>query len=82
MIQEDRELLESALGRAVHLLSAGEVFRQGYLSTSVAVCGEPVTSAADSEEDPSYCPDCVREALRWCAQPGAGECGHLGGPRQ
>jgi hypothetical protein len=73
--REDRELPESALGRTVHLLPAGEVFRQGYPATSVAVCGEPVTSGADSEEDPSYCPDCVREALRWCAQLGAGEYG-------
>ncbi|MGH3823349.1 MAG: hypothetical protein ACRDRA_11055 [Pseudonocardiaceae bacterium] len=66
-------------GRAVHLLPAGEVSRQGCPSTSVAVCGEPVTSGSDSEDDPSYCPDCVREALRWCAQPGAGACGHPGG---
>jgi hypothetical protein len=57
-----------ALGRAVHLLPAGEHFRQGYRSTPVAVCGEPVTSGADGEDDPHYCPDCVREAIRWCAQ--------------
>jgi hypothetical protein len=49
----------------VHLVSAGEVTR-GW-STSVAVCGEVVTGGLDSEEDPSYCPGCVREALRWCA---------------
>lgn len=68
-------------GRAVHLLPAGEVFRQGYPNTFVTVCGEPVMNAPDSEEeDPSFCPKCVRVALRWCAQPGAGECGHLGGP--
>jgi hypothetical protein len=35
----------------------------------VAVCGELVTSGAGKEEDPRYCPDCVREAIRWCAQP-------------
>jgi hypothetical protein len=72
----------SALGRASHLLAAGELFRQGYLGTSVAVYGEPVTSGPDSEDDPSYCPDCVREVLRWCAQSGAGESGHSGGPRR
>lgn len=59
----------SALGRAVHLLPAGELFEQGYPSTPVAVCGEPVTSAPEGEDEPGYCPDCVREAVRWCAQP-------------
>ena len=54
----------------VHLLPLGELFRQGYgASTSVAVCGELVTSVASSDEDPRYCPDCVREAIRWNAQP-------------
>lgn len=67
----------SALDRAVHLLPAGEVFRQGYGSTSVAVCGELVTRETDTENDPHYCPECVRAALRWCAQPVAGE----GAPR-
>jgi hypothetical protein len=57
-------------GSAVHLLAAGELFRQGYGgSTPVAVCGEPVGSGAGDAEDPRYCPDCVREAIRWCAQP-------------
>jgi hypothetical protein len=56
-----------ALARAVHLLSAEELFQQGYGSTPVAVCGEPVTSAPDSEDDPRYCPDCVRAAIRWSA---------------
>ncbi|MGH3824146.1 MAG: hypothetical protein ACRDRA_15150 [Pseudonocardiaceae bacterium] len=70
-------------GRAVHLLTAGEAFRQGYPSTSVAVCGELVTSGPDGENDPRYCPECVRAALRWCAEPGAGECGHHpGGSRR
>lgn len=78
----DRELPASTLGRTVHLLPAGEVFRQGYPTTSVAVCGEPMTSAADSEEDPGYCPECVAEALRRCAQPGADECGYPGGARR
>jgi hypothetical protein len=63
--------------RSVHLLSADELFRRDYpASTGVAVCGELVTSGPDSEEDPHYCGDCVREALRWCALPGVGErCG-------
>jgi hypothetical protein len=34
-----------------------------------------VTSGPDSEEDPSYCPECVHEALPWCAQPMAGDHG-------
>jgi hypothetical protein len=55
--------------RSVHLLSAGEVFREGYPTTSVAVCGEPVTSGLDSDEDPRYCPQCVRAAQQWCAPP-------------
>ena len=59
--------------RAVHLLPAGEAFRQGYPSTSVAVCGEPVTSAPESEMDPPYCLAYVRAAIRWCAQPGAAD---------
>jgi hypothetical protein len=54
----------------VHLLPMGELFRQGYgESTSVAVCGELVTSGVSGDEDPRYCPDCVREAIRWNAQP-------------
>lgn len=58
------------LGDAVHLLAAGELFRQGYgANTAVAVCGKLVTSGADGNEDPDYCPDCVREAIRRSAQP-------------
>jgi hypothetical protein len=56
--------------RAVHLLPAGEVFTQGYPNTPVAVCGEPVTSGPDSDEEPRYCPECVSAALRRCAQRG------------
>lgn len=63
----------NTLGRAVHLLPAGELFRHGYGSTPVAVCGELVTSGADGQEDSGYCPDCVRAAIRWSAQPWAGE---------
>lgn len=63
-----------ALGRAVHLLPADEVFRQGYgSSTLVAACGEPVSSEPNGPEDPSYCLECVRAALRWCAQPVAAD---------
>ena len=82
MIRDYPELPESALGRTVHLFPAGELFRQDYSGTFVAVCGEPVTSGPDSQENPSYCPDCVREALRWCAQPGADESEHSGSPRR
>jgi hypothetical protein len=52
---------------ATHLLPAGEHVQRGYLSTPVAVCGEPVTSSPDTGDDPHHCGDCVREALRWCA---------------
>lgn len=72
----------STLGRAIHLLPASELSRQGYSGTSVAVCGEPVTSGPDNEEDPSYCPDSMSEVLRWCAQPGAGEPEHSEGPHR
>lgn len=63
----------NALGRAVHLLAAGEMFWQGYPCTPVAVCGEPVTNGPDSEEEPTYCPECVRAAVQWCAQPMASD---------
>ncbi len=54
-----------ALG-VVPLLAAGELFQQGYGSMSaVAVCGELVTEETDGEEDPCYCPQCVRAAIRW-----------------
>lgn len=38
----------------------------------MAVCGELVSNGSngmDGEQDPSYCPDCVRAAIRWCVQP-------------
>jgi hypothetical protein len=61
----------SALGRAVHLLPAGELFKQSYPDTPVAVCGALVTSGPDGDEvEPSYCPEWVSAALRWIAWPG------------
>jgi hypothetical protein len=48
-------------------MPAGEV-SWGW-STSVAVCGELVTSAASSGDDEHYRVECVHEALRWCARP-------------
>jgi hypothetical protein len=64
-------VMSDRVGRAVHLLPAGELFEQGYPNTSVAVCGEPVTSRPDGDEvDPSYCPEWVRAALRRIARPG------------
>lgn len=62
----------TALGRAVHLLAAGEMFRRGYPCTPVAVCGEPLTSEPECEDDPIYCPDCVRAAIQGCARPVGG----------
>lgn len=60
------------LGRAVHLLPAGEAFLQGYPSTSVAVCGEPVTGGPDGDEvDLRYCADCSRAVMQRTARPGA-----------
>ncbi|MGH3974080.1 MAG: hypothetical protein ACRDS9_12275 [Pseudonocardiaceae bacterium] len=64
---------------AVHLLSAHEVRHHGM--TLVAVCGEPVDASEpppalctpDCHDEHRYCGACVREAIRWCAQPGAGE---------
>jgi hypothetical protein len=71
----------SGLVGAVHLLPAGELFEQGYPDTSMAVCGEPVDSKPTGENDPRYCPECVRATIRCSAQPPgtAGGCGHLGG---
>jgi hypothetical protein len=44
--------VSAARGRAVHLLPAGEFFGHGYPSTPVAVCGEPLISGPDDEDDP------------------------------
>lgn len=49
--------------RSVHLLPAGELFGQGYLGTSVAVCGEPVDSGPVGENDPRYYLECVRATV-------------------
>jgi hypothetical protein len=59
----------TALGEAVHLFPAGELLPQGYPRTPVAVCGKLVTGEPDGEDDPPYCPECVRTVLRWCAEP-------------
>jgi hypothetical protein len=64
-------VMSDRVGRAVHLLPTGELFEQGYPNTSVAVCGEPVTSGPDGDEvNLSYCSQCVGAALRWIARPG------------
>jgi hypothetical protein len=56
------------LGRSVHLLAADQAFQRGLRAdTFAAVCGEVLTSAPDSGEDPVYCPQCVHAAIRWCA---------------
>jgi hypothetical protein len=53
----------------VYLVPAGEVFQRGYGgSTPVAVCGAVVTGGPDGRDDPHYCPDCVRDAIRWGAE--------------
>lgn len=67
---------------AVHLLSADDAgVRPGYgWSTSVTLCGElvsvselPPSICASDRDEHWYCPACVREALRWKAEPsGAG----------
>lgn len=62
---------------AVHLTAADEAVRQGYgSSTFVAVCGELVCSwelppsvCSPNRDEHRYCPACVREALRWKAEP-------------
>jgi hypothetical protein len=54
--------------RAAHLFPAEEVFRHGYPSTLLAVCGELADSGTDIEDDPRYCHECVRAALRWSVQ--------------
>jgi hypothetical protein len=57
----------SANAPTVHLLSAGEAFRQRFPSTLVAVCGEPVASEPGIEDDHRYCADCVSAAIQ-CGQ--------------
>lgn len=60
--------------RIMHLLPAGELFRQGYPNTPVAACGEPVISGpqGEDEEPPRYCRDCVRAAVQGSDWPGRG----------
>ncbi|MGH3822968.1 MAG: hypothetical protein ACRDRA_09080 [Pseudonocardiaceae bacterium] len=61
----------------VHLFSAHELTQASYGMTLVAVCGEPVDAsilagsscAPGCECDHQYCPECVRAAIRWNAQP-------------
>ena len=60
-----------------HLLVAADVLRPGYWADSqIAVCGEVVQpenspvegSEEEEEDDPTYCPKCVRAAVRWNMQ--------------
>jgi hypothetical protein len=51
-----------------HLLVADDVLAVGPQSSSyVAVCGVEVDALSGGGEDPGYCPECVRAALRWRA---------------
>ena len=65
-------------GSPVHLVPADDVGRQGYGMTSpIALCGELADVPAalcplDCQEEHRYCPACVREAVRWGAQPVGG----------
>jgi len=57
-------------GGVSHLLVAADVLRPGYWADShITVCGMQVfpgdDTAAEVEEDPGYCPVCVRAAVRW-----------------
>ncbi|HEX6402143.1 MAG TPA: hypothetical protein VF003_03105 [Pseudonocardiaceae bacterium] len=53
------------MSESIHLVPAGEVSR-GW-STSVAVYGEVVTGGPGGGENPRYCVECIREAIRWRA---------------
>jgi hypothetical protein len=53
-----------------HLLVARDVLGPEYWGASqIAVCGVEVHPGSDpmvtAEEDPGYCPACVRAAVRW-----------------
>jgi hypothetical protein len=63
-----------------HLLTADSTVRQSY-GTYITVCGEVVPGSGlppscydeddcDVVRNPAYCPECVREAARWNADPG------------
>ena len=57
-------------GGVSHLLVAADVLRPGYWADShIAVCGTEIHpgngQAVEVEEDPGYCPVCVRAAVRW-----------------
>jgi hypothetical protein len=57
-------------GRVSHLLVAADVLSPGYeASIQIAVCGVEVdpgsTTTVEAEDDPGYCPACVRAAVRW-----------------
>ena len=53
-----------------HLLVATDVLSAGYWGSSqVAVCGAEIHPGGGTvmaaDEDPAYCPVCVRAAVRW-----------------
>jgi hypothetical protein len=53
-----------------HLLVAHDALRTGYWGAShIAVCGIEIhpgsAAGAEADEDPRYCPACVRAAVRW-----------------
>lgn len=61
-----------ACATVVHLIPAHDV-DQASGKTLVAVCGELLADASrppGCECDHQYCPQCVRAAIRWSAQPG------------
>ncbi|MGH3566677.1 MAG: hypothetical protein ACRDRH_11720 [Pseudonocardia sp.] len=60
-----------------HLLVADEALCPGrWGSSHVTVCGEEIptpgaTAADPTVDDPKYCPQCVRAAVRWSARSAA-----------
>lgn len=62
-----------SLAGVSHLLVAADALSAEYWGSSqIAVCGAEVHlgsgTAVDAEEDPRYCPACVRAAVRWNSQ--------------
>jgi len=64
-----------------HLLTADNMVRHPFYGTYITVCGEDVPASdlpplcyddddGDIVRNPAYCPECVREAARWNAEPG------------